>query len=161
MLAAAKHDVFPESRAIDLASGCFLMTWPQLARPDGLQRGFVLFAEQRFFVFSVDGRQHRVALAKNSGPSPSDVDTVPRAIVEAFAAYGRYGQGPSTSAASPSGPFIRRPGDPPPSGSTANGGIEDGFLRRTAKPFLRSGRVSRDRARIEPVAPGRAPRPVR
>jgi hypothetical protein len=94
LLAAAKHGVFPESWANDRASGCFLMTWPQLARPDGLERGFVLFAEQRFYVFSIDGRGDRVAFAKNSGPSPSSVDAVQRAIVEAFAVYGRHGQGP-------------------------------------------------------------------
>lgn len=92
--AAARDDVFPESRAIDPASGRFLMTWPEIVRPEGLERGFALFAEHRFFVFSIDGRLDNVAFAENSVPSASSADAVRRAIVEAFAVHGRYGQGP-------------------------------------------------------------------
>jgi hypothetical protein len=92
--AAARDDIFPASRAIDPASGCFLMTWPELLRPEGLERGFALFAEQRFFVFSIDGRLDSVTFAKGRDPSPSSADAVRRAIVAAFAIHGRYGQGP-------------------------------------------------------------------
>ena len=90
---ARLHGQFPTVRVVDAASGAWLMCWPQLVRPDGLQREFVLWLRGTFYIFSVAGRADVVAFAAGRQPTDAIAHDVREALLSAFVVHGRHGEG--------------------------------------------------------------------